>query len=293
MALLEQHPEVVVFRPFEYEPRMARYWAEVFGTLCEPGSYRQALGAVEEYEPEWWTGKRHQLPPITLEDPEIEHWIGGHGVEAMARMCRGRIDAFYEQAAKMAGKQQPRYFAEKTLPETFSLHILPEFYQRTKQRVPGAGLPGHGVLDPRLRPAARLLGLRPGRGRHGRGVRAQPRPRRGPAGAELEASRRIGRPAALRGPDHRPPEGAWLAAVPARPSEQRDRGGAHAAARRPRTPPAAGSPIRRATTPAKSIGRWQTDLEPSLQAVCEEAFGEALEVFGYHEDLDRAKAASS
>ena len=132
MALLEQHPEVVVFRPFEYEPRVARYWAEVFGTLCEPGSYRQALGAVEEYDPEWWTGKRHQLPPITLEDPEIEQWIGGHGVEALARMCRGRIDAFYEHAAKMSGKQQPRYFAEKTLPETFSLHILPEFYQRTK-----------------------------------------------------------------------------------------------------------------------------------------------------------------
>jgi len=47
------------------------------------------------------------------------------------------------------------------------------------------------------------------------------------------------------------------------------------------------------STPAKSVARWRTDLEPSLQAVCEEAFGGALEVFGYHEDLPQAAAATS
>jgi len=32
---------------------------------------------------------------------------------------------------------------------------------------------------------------------------------------------------------------------------------------------------------AESVGRWQRDLEPQLQAVCDEAFSEALAEFGY------------
>jgi hypothetical protein len=31
----------------------------------------------------------------------------------------------------------------------------------------------------------------------------------------------------------------------------------------------------------KSIGRWRTELDPSLQRVCEESFGEVLANFGY------------
>lgn len=292
MALLEQHPEVVVFRPFEYEPRMARYWAEVFGTLCEPGSYRQGLGAVEEYDTEWWTGKRHQLPPITLENPEIEHWIGGHGVEAMARMCRGRIDAFYEHAAKMAGKLQPRYFAEKTLPETFSLHILPEFYQRTKQVFL--------VRDFRDM-ACSILAFDQRRGFSGFG--------RGEGTTEEEYVRSLGRDADLLVQSWRraagsavllryedliidPPRalGSLLSQLGLPANEIVVERMLHDAAENATS---RGQSHPTSTTPAKSIGRWQTDLDRSLQAVCDEAFGEALEAFGYHEDLDRAKAASS
>jgi hypothetical protein len=34
-------------------------------------------------------------------------------------------------------------------------------------------------------------------------------------------------------------------------------------------------------TPEGSIGRWRRDLEPELAEACEEAFGGALEAFGY------------
>lgn len=293
MALLEQHPEVVVFRPFEYEPRVARYWAEVFGTLSEPSSYRQTLGAVEEYDPEWWAGKRHQLPPISMEDPEIEQWIGGHGVEEMARMCRGRIDAFYDHVAEMSGKQRPLYFAEKTLPETFSLHILPEFYQRTK----------HVFLVRDFRDmACSILAFDRRRGFSGFG--------RGEGATEEEYVRNLGRDADLLVQSWRraagsaillryedliidPPKalGSLLSQLGLPANEivverMLSEASENAASR-------GQSPHPTSTTPAKSIGRWQTDLEPSLQAVCEEAFGEALEVFGYHKDLDWAKAASS
>ena len=37
------------------------------------------------------------------------------------------------------------------------------------------------------------------------------------------------------------------------------------------------------TTPdaEASVGRWQRDLDPDLQRLCESAFGPALETFGY------------
>ena len=62
---------------------------------------------------------------------------------------------------------------------------------------------------------------------------------------------------------------------------------------RPRTPSAAGRHIRRAPPRPSRSGAGKPTSIASLQAVCDEAFGKALEAFGYHEDLDRAKAASS
>jgi hypothetical protein len=292
MALLEQHPEVVVFRPFEYEPRVARYWAEVFGTLCEPSSFRQALGAVEEYDREWWTGKKHQLPPVSLEDPEIERWMGGHGVEATARVCRSRIDAFYEYAAKIAGKEGAGYFAEKTLPETFSLQILPELYQRTK----------HVFLVRDFRDmAASILAFDRRRGFSGFG--------RQQGATDEDFVRNLGRDTDLlvqswnRVADSAhllryedlivdPPAtlGSLLSGLGLESNEilveRMLTDAAENATSRGHSHPTS-------STPAKSIARWRTDLEPSLQAACEEAFGRALEVFGYDEDLPQAAAASS
>ena len=30
-----------------------------------------------------------------------------------------------------------------------------------------------------------------------------------------------------------------------------------------------------------SVGRWRRDLDPALQELCEDAFGESIEAFGY------------
>jgi hypothetical protein len=36
--------------------------------------------------------------------------------------------------------------------------------------------------------------------------------------------------------------------------------------------------------PESSIGRWRYELDPSLQAICQEAFGDVLKEFGYEEE---------
>jgi Sulfotransferase family len=132
LDLLGRHPGIVAFRPFEYEPKIVRYWTDILGALSEPASYRQALSA-EIYGPDWWIGTVRQAPPTTAYDAEMERWLAGQNVEDLALMCKARIDGFYEQAAKSQRKPSPRYFAEKVLPGTFREQIVPELYPGSKE----------------------------------------------------------------------------------------------------------------------------------------------------------------
>src|SRR5687767_6062817 len=43
VRMLAAHPEVVAYRPFEYEPRVATYWMGVFRSLADPVAYRRQL----------------------------------------------------------------------------------------------------------------------------------------------------------------------------------------------------------------------------------------------------------
>jgi len=127
LAVLASHPEIVGFRPFEYETKLARYWTDILGTLCEPASYRQSLSA-ELYGPHWWIGTEREAPPPSMYDMAVEAWLGGRHVEQVANLCGERVNAFYELVASRAGKPAARYFAEKGLPGTFRQEMMPELY---------------------------------------------------------------------------------------------------------------------------------------------------------------------
>ncbi len=292
MTLLGQHPEIVVYRPFDYEPRVTRYWAEVFGVLSEPASHRQVLGAVEEYYPEWWMGKRRELPPVDRRDPELEGWLGGHGVEALARMCRERSDDFYAHVAGTQGKDGARYFAEKWLPGMFSQHILPELYRDPKQVFL--------VRDFRDM-ASSIIAFDRKRGFTGFG--------RSTDVTDAEYVRRLKLDVdSLLSSWRRYQDSAFLLRyeelisdpVPTLRSllsyldleaseilaERMVEEAQDDAARRGRTHPTS-------ATPAASIGRWRQELDAEAQAACEEAFREALDAFGYDEERYGAKAVSS
>jgi hypothetical protein len=132
LDLLGRHPEIVSFRPFQYEAKLVRYWTEILGALSEPASYRQALSA-EIYGPDWWIGTDRRAPSPTAYDPEMERWLGGPNVAELAVLCKTRIDRFYEHAATLQQKRGTRYFAEKTLPGTFREQVLPELYPGSKE----------------------------------------------------------------------------------------------------------------------------------------------------------------
>jgi hypothetical protein len=130
--LLAQHPSLVAYRPFMYEPRVCSYWAGVLAGLTEPVSYEQLvnpdLGAGA-----WWLGD-HRIRPLRhrFKDADMEEWLSGRSVETLARFCQGQVDGFYQKAASIVGREKPKYFVEKMYPG-FEPIVLWDLYPNARE----------------------------------------------------------------------------------------------------------------------------------------------------------------
>jgi hypothetical protein len=139
MALLAQHPNIMAYRPFDFETRAGAYWVEVFQALSDPKSYQQPVIATEVIG-RWWLGdSARSLGPIP--DPVLSNCLGASGVRALASFCQGRVNAFYSAAAVAAGITEAKYFAEKYLVNPVICRMIREWYPRSKELIP--------VRDPR------------------------------------------------------------------------------------------------------------------------------------------------
>jgi hypothetical protein len=131
-ALLGAHPDVVAFRPYAYEARVATYWAEILATLAEPQSYLQSI-AGEVYGWDWWTGRGRMGPQEEMmRDPDVERYLGQENILQLAEFARERIAGFY---AQVAGRppESLAYFVEKTQPTSVAPAVLRQFYPGTKE----------------------------------------------------------------------------------------------------------------------------------------------------------------
>ena len=77
----------------------------------------------------WWLGTERRLLPFPVVDSDMEQWLGESYVTRLLSICKGSIDAFYEQVATLQSKDEAHYFAEKLLPGTFGQQKLSEIYR--------------------------------------------------------------------------------------------------------------------------------------------------------------------
>lgn len=132
LALLNAHPEIVVYRPFEYEGAMLNYWIEVVHALSAPDSYVQAVDP-QYGEERWWLGDGRQLPlPLAKDGADMVRWLGGPNVERIAGFAQSRIDDFYSELARSEGKPTARRFAEKARP-TPAARTVAELYPGSRE----------------------------------------------------------------------------------------------------------------------------------------------------------------
>ncbi len=117
MGILSRHPEIVAYKPFEYEARVGRYWVDVFASLAQPGSYLQSIVPTNSSRPGWWLGHGDVLPGSHLPDQEMMTYLETDAIDEWAETCRKRIGSFYEHLGARSAKMSARYFAEKCAPD--------------------------------------------------------------------------------------------------------------------------------------------------------------------------------
>jgi hypothetical protein len=277
MRLLASHPEILSFKPYRFEQRIASYWIDVLLTLSDPASYLRGVApqaAVDDRT--WWLGGAAPMP-WPLRDSEVQEWLGGEAVEALATTIQQRIDALYERVAMAAGTTHERWFPEKSNLRVSS--VASELYPDGRELFL--------VRDFRDMVSS-VFAYNRKRGATGFG--------RARAGSDAEYVEQLG---------------GWVDSLARAWERRRDRAhmvryedlvldpesalaevleyvGVDPSAETVRTmlddlgedmPELREHPT--SDSAQSSIGRWRTDMDSEVSAACERSFGAALELFGY------------
>jgi SAM-dependent methyltransferase len=128
MLLLAQHPAVVAYLPFKFEPRVASYWLAVTRALSQPRSYLQSI-APELNAGHWWLGDARPSAAAAVKgERRMSEWLGTSNVEAVARFAQGQIDGFYSEVAASMDREHAVFFAEKRFPVALNDRLAAELY---------------------------------------------------------------------------------------------------------------------------------------------------------------------
>jgi hypothetical protein len=277
MSLLGQHPEITAFQAQTSEPRAASYFADVLRTLSRPSSYAATLRGYVVSTLDWM-GTSPTRPLHEYErDADLRDWLGKTYVEDLVAFVAQRLDAVYSQLSAKEGKEEATRFVEKCPPngpQTMLSEIYPQARELLLVRdfrdyVCSVRSWRHGWEETRARYSSEAEWITDSLARQVRAVSVYRRYRPGAMVLKYEDL-------VTRTEETLDSLFAYLGVEsgPATVNSVLDRTEASSDQSIMRDHQTSGGP-------AESIGRWKRDLEPSLQKVCEEAFGAALAEFGY------------
>jgi Sulfotransferase family len=278
LRLLGEHPGILVSGGYPYEDRPAVYWMHLLKVLSE-SSASDAVTTVEDYTHDLARIGRHPVnlaPPIGNET--AFEWFGSRYTNDLIHLCRESIQGLYASIADREGLSEARYFAEKVHP----IHVPRtawNLYPNTREV----------ILVRDFRDV--LCSIRAFNARRGFAAFGEERATTDAEFVELlrVAAGRLRDAWTERAPSarllryedliERPAETLMelleyldLAAEPSVVEGILERAAAEVEGRAEHIT---------AASPAESIGRWQRDLDVRLASLCEDAFGDILEEFGY------------
>jgi hypothetical protein len=132
MGLLAGHPEIAVDRKVPYETRVSSYWTHVFKVLSRPANHARAGDLDTFVYNRHFVGQNPFNAAWRGEPPALREWYGLTAVEKLAAFCRENIDSFYRVVAELNGQQRARYFAEKRLGRPVR-NVWAELYPRGRE----------------------------------------------------------------------------------------------------------------------------------------------------------------
>jgi hypothetical protein len=113
MKLLSAHPGIVAVRGYPYENRTASYWLHMAKVLTEPANHLQSAHPDQFLGDSWWIGANPFFAGNLADNPDIGVWFGRRYVEELIAFCQRSTQEFYRQVA--LGQAQPNavYYLEK------------------------------------------------------------------------------------------------------------------------------------------------------------------------------------
>lgn len=117
MSLLSAHPGVVMHRIYPYEIFPGKYWLHMLRVLAEPANHVES-SQVEDFSDDIWRVGHNPFHTAPITDrPELAQLLGRSYVERLAAFCQNSIDDFYMAVATFQEKDKPEFFAEKLIPD--------------------------------------------------------------------------------------------------------------------------------------------------------------------------------
>jgi hypothetical protein len=291
MKMLASHPEIVVLRRYPYESSAAKYWTHVLRVLSQPANWVQSTHPDTFSANIWAVGSHPFYDEGVAATPVLDEWIGGTYVKELAGFCQRSIDEWYARVGQSQSQESARYFAEKHMWPGYIPTLVRELYPKAKELFL--------VRDFRDMVQS-ILAFDAKRGYQGfrrRSEKTDEEYIRDDLRREVldfceswksrAASSHLVRyedlamkPAealvAILDYLELPSTPATVEAVLGRAAEEEPEAGAH----------------RTSASLEQSIGRWREETGDSIGSLCEEVFGEALELFSYQRSAARAGPAA-
>lgn len=288
MALLAEHPQVIVYGGHPFASRPAAYWSHLMRALAEPADLVNSVHPDNFHRNGAWVGAHPFNDSPTTETGEVGEWFGSEYPRSLAEFARSSSQELYQRLARSQGMTGPRFFAEKHEPDALA-RLTSELYEGAREILV--------VRDFRDMACSMLACYRSGRVAFGRDQVASDADFMvllAPAVARLVAyvQERRERMLLVRYEDLiQAPESELQRILDhlALPAGRRD------LARMARAAMNETSQVlahRTAASFSSSIGRFQTDMNDELLQIAEDCFAPGLELFGYALSSERSGVES-
>jgi hypothetical protein len=280
MRLLAQHPRIASYPIFPYEIRTGAYWMHMLRVLSEPANHAQSRALQGFHNNLSSVGPNPFSGQPVKSNAELRSWFARAYPERLLAFCQSCVDDFYIQVAHQTGKSAPLYFIEKHQP-SYVPWMVKEAYPRSREvflvrdfrdmlcstiafnQKRGFAAFGRERAKSDLE-HVHLLGLDAQQLRRSWKERASTAHLVRYEELVLHPTQTLKALLDYLDLDEAP---SAIESMIENASEE-------------------GSAMREHRTsrdPVASVGRWQHDLDASLQAACHEAFGESLKEFGYNQ----------
>jgi hypothetical protein len=133
MKMLASHPMIVVYRLHPYESFAGKYWAHVLKVLSEPANWSQSSHPFTFSEDIWSIGNIVFYHEGVAAQPELNDWIGRAYVRQLSAFCRMSIDEWYVRVGRSQGQEGALYFAEKHMWPGYMPVFMRELYPSAKE----------------------------------------------------------------------------------------------------------------------------------------------------------------